>query len=43
MLLLLLQVGVPRSLLVKYMRRWDSPKANMCTTAMVPWDIKTNS
>mmetsp|Transcript_61436 Transcript_61436/g.51963 ORF Transcript_61436/g.51963 Transcript_61436/m.51963 type:complete len:384 (-) Transcript_61436:297-1448(-) len=33
-------VGLPRSLLVKWVRRWDSPKLGMCTTAMVPWDLE---
>jgi ADP-ribosylation factor 2-binding protein len=39
---LLHMVGVPRSLLVKYVRRWNIPKAGMVTTAMVPWDLTGN-
>jgi len=35
-------VGVPRFLMVKFVRRWDEPKKGSVTTAMVPWDVKKN-
>ena len=37
-----LQVGVPRNLSVKLIKKWDHPKKGMVTFAMVPWDVKNN-
>ena len=36
-------VGIPRSLLVKYIRRWDFPRQGSVSTAMVPWDEQKNA
>mmetsp|Transcript_29277 Transcript_29277/g.45879 ORF Transcript_29277/g.45879 Transcript_29277/m.45879 type:complete len:389 (+) Transcript_29277:39-1205(+) len=35
-------MGIPRSLSVKILRRWDFPKVGMVSSCLVPWDIKNN-
>jgi hypothetical protein len=39
---LLHMMGIPRSLSVKLVKKWDYPKPGMVTFAMVPWDVQNN-
>jgi hypothetical protein len=39
---LLHMMGIPRELNTKFFRKWDTPTKGTVTTALVPWDMKSD-